>query len=75
MRAMFTNCIDKRYIQVKTTEPLHNNSVSGYGKVIPTQYLVKYKNRWRRVYCSIFSNVGTLYIDKRLFLTLTILDN
>lgn len=75
MKAMFTNCIDKRFMQVKATEPPRNYSVSGYGKAIPTKYLVKYKNRWRRVYCSIFSNVGTLYIDKRLFLTLTILED
>lgn len=74
MYARFTNSIDKRCMEVKTTEQPLNRSVSGYGSAIPTQYLIKYKNRWRRVYCSIFSNSGTLYIDKRLYLTLTIFD-
>lgn len=75
MNAMFTNSIDKRYMDVKVTEPPVNRSVSGYGMAIPTRYMVKYKNKWRRVYCSIFSNIGTLYIDKRLFMTLVIFED
>jgi len=35
---------------------------SGYGKKIPTRYMVKFNNRWHRVYTCIFSNSGTLYI-------------
>ena len=35
---------------------------TGYGSKIPTAYKVKHNNRWKRVYCSIFSNCGTLYI-------------
>jgi hypothetical protein len=35
---------------------------TGYGKKIPTQYVVRYKNRWRRVYSCVFSNSGSLYI-------------
>jgi len=35
---------------------------TGYGGKIPTQYMVKYNNRWLRVYCAIYSNVGSLYI-------------
>lgn len=37
-------------------------TASGYGSKIPTQYVVKHNNRWKRVYCRIYSNVGTLYI-------------
>lgn len=37
-------------------------TASGYGEKIPTEYMVKWRNRWRRVYCRIFSNSGTLYI-------------
>lgn len=37
---------------------------TGYGKRIPTIYKVKHENKWRRVYCCIFSNAGTLYIGK-----------
>ena len=49
-------------------------TASGYGKRIPTVYMVKYNNRWCRVYCCIYSNIGTLYIGKlsdRLFVTIT----
>lgn len=37
---------------------------SGYGKRIPTEYIVKFNGKWRRVYCMIYSNAGTLYIGK-----------
>lgn len=36
---------------------------SGYGSKIPTEIMVKYNNRWYRVYCRIYSNIGTLYIE------------
>lgn len=43
-------------------------TASGYGERIPTEYMVKWCGRWRRVYCRvychIFSNVGTLYIGR-----------
>lgn len=38
-------------------------TASGFGKKIPTQYVINCAdNRRRRVYCAIFSNIGTLYI-------------
>lgn len=37
-------------------------TASGYGEKIPTEYKIHWRGRWRRVYCRIFSNVGTLYI-------------
>ena len=37
-------------------------TATGYGGKIPTQYKVKYNGRYYRVYCAIFSNIGTLYI-------------
>ena len=33
-----------------------------YGKKIPTAYMVRFNNRWYRVYSAIFSNIGTNYI-------------
>lgn len=39
-------------------------TATGYGSRIPTQYMVKFNGRWRRVYCRIFSNSGTCYIGK-----------
>ena len=35
---------------------------TGYGKKIPTSYMVKHNNRLKRVYCCIYSNIGSLYI-------------
>jgi len=39
-------------------------TASGYGRKIPTRHMVKLPgtNRWRRVYCCIFSNSGTCYV-------------
>lgn len=37
---------------------------TGYGSRIPTRYKVFFNGRWRRVYCRIYSNAGTLYIGK-----------
>jgi hypothetical protein len=39
-------------------------TASGYGSKIPTRYMVRYEGKLRRVYCIIYSNVGTLYIGK-----------
>lgn len=35
---------------------------TGYGGKIPTQYKIKHENRWKRLYCMIYSNSGTCYI-------------
>jgi hypothetical protein len=52
-----------KQVEYKTTErPRSGQTVTGYGKAVPTQYLVKHNDKWRRVYCYIFSNSGTLYI-------------
>ena len=51
-------------------KPLNNHlrglpwSVSGYGKRIPTEHMVRFNGKWRRVYCCQFSNSGTCYIGK-----------
>jgi len=39
-------------------------TASEYGSRIPTRYLVKFNDKWRRVYCRIYSNNGSLYIGK-----------
>lgn len=40
-------------------------TASGYGRKIPTSTMVKLPGgkRWRRVYCCIFSNAGTCYVE------------
>ena len=38
-------------------------TATGYGSKIPTRYMVRtIDQKWRRVYCATFSNVGTLYV-------------
>jgi hypothetical protein len=37
-------------------------TATGYGKRIATATMVNYNGKWRRVYCCIFSNIGTCYI-------------
>ena len=37
-------------------------TASGYGRKIPNRYMVKYLNRWYRVYSACFSNVSREYI-------------
>ena len=39
-------------------------TATGYGKRLTTQYKVKFLGKWRRVYCCQYSNAGTLYIGK-----------
>lgn len=39
-------------------------TASGYGRRIPTRYVVRWGSRWRRVYCCRVSNAGTLYIGR-----------
>lgn len=41
-------------------------TASGYGRRIPTCYQVHVNGRWRRVYCSIRSNIGTCYIGQSI---------
>lgn len=52
-----------RAVEHKITDaPRSGQTRSGYGKAIPTRYMVRFNGKWRRVYCRIFSNIGTLYI-------------
>lgn len=40
---------------------------TGYGRKIPTRTMVRLPGspRWRRVYCCIFSNIGTCYVTNK----------
>ena len=53
-------------------------SATGYGRKIPTQYMVKMSdNRMHRVYCTCFSNSGSLWVNyngKQPFIENAILD-
>lgn len=39
--------------------------VSGYGKDIPTEYMIKWEGRWYRVYAMQYGNCPTAYIKTR----------
>lgn len=47
-------------------------TASGYGARIPTRHMVKYNGKWRRVYCIVYSNSGTLFIGKKYNSELTV---
>ena len=57
-------CLDTLMEQglVKETECPRSAIRTGYGDKIPTQYMVFIDAKWRRVYCRIYSNIGTLYV-------------
>jgi len=44
----------------------HKNNLAytatGYGRKLPTEYMIKYNNRWYRVYACCYSNVASYYI-------------
>lgn len=42
--------------------PRSGMTASGYGNRLPTQHMVKYRNRWRRVYAICYSNCATHYV-------------
>ena len=54
-------CLDTLREQglVKETECQRSNSRTGYGSKIPTNTVVFIDNKWRRVYCRVYSNSGT----------------
>jgi len=39
-------------------------TATGYGARIATATMIRFNGRWRRVYCRIYSNIGTCYIGK-----------
>jgi hypothetical protein len=46
----------------ETALPRHGQPALGYGHAIPTQYLVSWAGRWRRVYACQYGNAATLFI-------------
>jgi hypothetical protein len=53
---------DVKYAPMAWHEKGLSFTATGYGSRIPTAYIVKFNGRWRRVYCRIYSNIGTTYI-------------
>ena len=52
--------------EAKKTEAPRNRSATGYGRKIPTDYMVKLdrgpRSRWQRVYAICYSNVASHYV-------------
>jgi hypothetical protein len=44
--------------------PRKGQTQSGYGAAMPSDHMVKYNGRWRRVYVANHGNAGTAYIGK-----------
>ncbi len=50
----------------RSNNALACKTVSGYGSRLPSDFMIRYNNKWRRVYVAIYSNAGTMYIGKNL---------
>jgi hypothetical protein len=48
--------------QVKHRVANYGRTQSGYGRKIPTDWMVMWMQRWRRVYVMQYSNAGSAYI-------------
>lgn len=64
------DCFLTRRVEWKSKPMYHHEhglmwTASGYGARVPTEYMIKVDGRWRRVYCRIYSNNGTLFIGKK----------
>jgi hypothetical protein len=57
-----------------TGHPYAGRDQSGYGRKIPTDYIVWIGKRWHRVYVCCFSNAGTAYINTKEHRFLVVLD-
>ena len=53
-------------VPVRVTEAPRRNSATGYGRRIPSRYMVQWRGRWRRVYICQISNAGSAYIGRSL---------
>lgn len=69
--ATIVQTLDMSTLEHKIDPPPHMGAgrsftLSGYGRKIPTQHMVKLPGspRWRRVYCCIYSNAGTCYVEQ-----------
>lgn len=57
---------DDAVLEVRITEAPFNRSVSGYGRKIPTPYMLKHarQGRWHRVYAMCYGNGSSAYIER-----------
>ena len=56
----------------ETARPRKGQTASGYGRALPTPYMVQWRGRWQRVKVIQFSNAGSAYIGKSFDPQLTV---
>lgn len=64
MSETITHLDDDAVTEVRITDTPHNPSVTGYGRKIPTRYMLKIAGRWHRVYAMLYANSGSTYVLK-----------
>ena len=63
--------VDRIYFPFLEERPLSwqnaglSYTASGYGRRIPTRYMVRHNGRLRRVYACCYSNTATCYIETK----------
>ena len=67
------DCYLTQEVQVKETSlPRKGQTITGYGKAMPTRYMVLYNSKWQRVKVVNYSNNGSAYIGKTYSPCLTV---
>lgn len=59
--------VNHKFVPTRHYKEGRSYTATGCGARIPTNYMVflPSSGKWRRVYCRIFSNSGTLFIGKK----------
>lgn len=66
MADTLTHLSDDDVLEVRITKTPFNPTASGYGRKIPTQYMLKLagKGRFHRVYAMCYGNGSSLYVER-----------
>lgn len=55
---------DELVTGLRITDTPRHRSATGYGRKIPTAYMLQYEGRWHRVYMMQYGNSGSAYLLK-----------
>lgn len=61
---IWTTAVDSKESPLWWQDEGLSYTATGYGSRIPTRHMIRFNGKWRRVYCRIYSNSGTLYIGR-----------
>ena len=65
MTTIYLNIDNPEQVQIEPLEWQEQSlqyTATGYGSKVPTRYKAFVKGKFRRVYCRIFSNIGTCFV-------------